>query len=82
MPESPPAGQLNSPACGSIPLKTASRGSGFYTVGGTDNKVQWIETLDQGLGRAGAIVIWGAGFDIQLRNWLQCRVNAGEIGFT
>jgi len=69
---------LSSPACGLLAANNA-KGSGFYHVTDFARNVQWSPTLELATSRPTSIVIWGNAFNIQLRNWLQCRVDSGEI---
>jgi len=69
---------LSSPACGLLAANNA-RGSGFYHVTDFARNVQWSPSLALATSRPTSIVIWGNAFNIQLRNWLQCRVDSGEI---
>jgi len=84
-PDKPPEEQfLSSDSCGLLSqnfVKTV-RGGGFYVVNFRqkanfpEGAVQW--TMKRGeIGDR--VVIFGADFNLSLRNWLQCRVTAGEI---
>jgi len=78
-PTTPGIGFLDSAACGLL-SKSHNKGEGFYHVTQLARNVQWSATFKEALLRPGAFVFWEAGFDVLLRNWLQCRLDAGEIG--
>jgi len=78
-PEGPPIPDpLSSPACGLLTASFAT-GTGFYHVTPFADNLQWSETLALATSRPGARVVWENAFTVQLRNWLQCRLDAGEI---
>jgi len=87
-PEKPPDPKfLDSPACGMISTNVVrfALGGGFYFLDVTqkldpskpNGPIGWVKTRAEV--NPLTLVVFGADFNKALRDWLQCRANAGEL---